>query len=32
MWLQNEPRAPPQGRLLLVLHVKAWVPAATDET
>lgn len=32
MWLQNEPLAPPQGRLLSVLQANAYVPAATDET
>lgn len=32
MWLQNHPRAPPQGRLLLVLHANAYVPASTDDT
>ena len=25
-------RAPPHGRLLLVLQLKPWVPAAIDET
>src|SRR5262249_36120829 len=32
MWWQNEPRAPPQGRLLLVLQANAYSPASTDET
>ncbi|CAM5468812.1 hypothetical protein SALBM217S_10424 [Streptomyces griseoloalbus] len=32
MWLQNAPRAPPHGRLLLVLHENAYVPASTDDT
>src|SRR5262245_19791458 len=32
MWLQNEPRAPPQGRLLLVLQANEYSPASTDET